>query len=126
MFIDVTFPDEDEYLYYYDGKGPDIYFRCTHLNQKSDRLDVWDLEETCENIDNGSYADKLSKLGMPEVHTTVTEGVYRFDENGEATCVFLMDEYAEGFSFLWLIEGKEENTLTVIGTKENRIRLKNG
>ena len=85
MFNDVTFPDEDEYLYYYDGKGPDcyeafcmtpedgtvynctslhelneslygyidmepdIYFRCTHLNQKSDRLDVWDL------VRNGAF-----------------------------------------------------------------------
>ena len=52
---------------------------------------------------------------------TVNEGIYRFDTNGTAECVFPIGERGDGFSFLWLI-GKEENrTLTVIGAKENKL-----
>lgn len=153
----VTFTEEDEYLYYYDGMGsdryeafcmtpedgsayrgtllcelndvsygyidrePEIYFQCTHFDQNGKRLDVWDLEETRENVDNRSFVNDLYKFGMPEVHMTVNKGIYRFDENGIATCVFPMTEYADGFSFLWLVAEKEENTFIVIGTKENRL-----
>ena len=52
---------------------------------------------------------------------TVKEGVYRFDTNGTAECVFPMGECGEGFSFLWLIGKEENNALTVIGAKENKL-----
>ena len=153
----VTFSAEDEYLYYYDGEGPDCYeafcmmpadgtsyrgtqicevnggvygyietepyvfFQCIRSNANGYRLNYWDFEETCEQIDNRSYADKLSELGMPEVHMTVKKGIYRFDENGDAACVFPMGEYADGFTFRWLVPEEETNTLMVIGTKGKRL-----
>lgn len=151
----VTFSDEDEFLYYYDGEGTDryeafflttegdyestllceldealyayidrepyIYFRCIHYDQKSAWPDVWDLEETCENLDDESFVKELSQYEMPEVHMTVNKGIYRFDETGIATCVFPMGEYAEGFADCWLVAEEEANTLTVIGKKENRL-----
>ena len=57
--------------------------------------------------------------GTPEFHMTVNKGLYRFDTEGTATCVLPMGERAEGFEFLWLIKEEEENTLAIVGKKEN-------
>ena len=120
----VTFGEEDSF--YYEGLGPEYYEEDL---AGRDPL-FWDDVESytgrflCElagELYGYPVAEPEKDFGVSEVHMTVNEGIYRFDTNGTAECVFSIGERGDGFSFLWLI-GKEENrTLTVIGAKENKL-----
>ena len=113
----VTFAEEDSF--YYEGLGPEYYEESTF---------PWSLDDVsrytgrflCE-LDGKLYgypvAEQEKDFGASEVHMTVKQGIYRFDENGTAECVLPMGERGEDFSFLWLIGTEENHTLTVIGAK---------
>lgn len=117
----VTFGAEDSF--YYEGLGPE-YFEEEANPLFRDEVSHYSGGFLCE-LNGKLYAypktEPEDNFGTSEVHMTVKEGIYRFDENGTAECVFPMGERGDGFSFLWLI-GKEENhTLTVIGAKGNEL-----
>ncbi len=117
----VTFGSEDSF--YYEGLGPEYYEEFA-LPLFGDDVSHYEGRFLCElagKLYGYPVVEPEKDFGASEVHMTVKEGVYRFDENGTAECVFPMGERGDGFSFLWLI-GKEENhTLTVIGAKENKL-----
>lgn len=77
------------------------------------------LETAMEEIKDPAFRAAVDEVGNSEVHMKVNKGIYRFDENGTATCVFKMGERAKDFTFRWLVA--EEDTLTVIGEKGNRL-----
>ena len=112
----VTFEAEDTFLYDYDGSGPK-------------QSEVFSLSKNEGYHYSGRYLCELNGalygyLWMePEYkpHMTVSKGIYRFDEDGTATCILRMGNYAKDFSFLWLVAGEEEHTLTVIGAKDNAL-----
>lgn len=117
----VTFGSEDSFSY--EGLGPE-YYEESALPWSLDDVSHYSGRFLCElagKLYGYPVAEPEKDFGTSEVHMTVKEGVYRFDTNGTAECVFPMGERGDGFSFLWLI-GKEENhTLTVIGAKGSKL-----
>lgn len=112
----VTFEAEDTFLYDYDGRGPKQYegFSLSKNEGHSYRG-----RYLCEL--NGALYGYLWIEPEYKLHMTVNKGIYRFDEDGTATCILRMGNYAKDFSFLWLVAGEEEHTLTVIGAKDNAL-----
>lgn len=82
--------------------------------------ELWDFETTCERIDNRDFAEELSSFGEPELRLTARKGIYRFGEDGTAECVIEAGEYGDVRPY-WLVANEEEHTLTLIGTKGNRL-----
>lgn len=117
----ITFGEEDSF--YYEGLGPE-YFEEEADPVFRDEVSHYTGRFLCElggKLYGYPVAEPEKDFVTAEVSMTVKEGVYRFDTNGTVECVFPMGGRGDGFSFLWLI-GKEENhTLTVIGTKENKL-----
>lgn len=112
----VTFEAEDTFLYYYDGRGPKQYEGFSlSLNEGYH----YSGRYLCEL--NGALYGYLWIEPEYEIHMTVNKGIYRFDEDGTATCILRMGDDAKAFSFLWLVAGEEENTLAVIGAKDNAL-----
>ncbi len=116
---EVSLCELDGVAYGYVGAEPEVGFHCTYSTSAT--KEVWDFEQTCEEIDNRDFAKELAEFGEPELHLTVRKGIYRFDMKGTAECVIRLGEYGDGFSYLWIVTNEEEHTLTVIGAKENRL-----
>ena len=115
----ITFADDDRF--YYNGAE-----KITWLNGIEWKPVSYSNNVLCEI--NGSMYGYVGigpeeEFDLSEVHMTVNRGIYRFCQDGTAECVFLMGERAEGFSQLWMIAGEENNTLKIIGTKENKLLM---
>ncbi|MDD6036180.1 MAG: hypothetical protein PUC30_08345 [Lachnospiraceae bacterium] len=106
----------DGFLYDYDGSGPKQYEGFSlSLNEGYH----YSGRYLCEL--NGALYGYLWMEPEYKPHMTVNKGIYRFDEDGTATCILRMGDDAKAFSFLWLVAGEEENTLAVIGAKDNAL-----
>lgn len=120
----VTFAEEDSFSY--EGLGPEYYDenRVGWNTLYGDVVSHYSGRFLCE-LDGKLYgypvAEPEDDFDILEIHMMEKQGIYRFEENGTAECVFPMEERGDGFSFLWLIGEEEKNTLTVIGAKENSL-----
>lgn len=120
----VTFAEEDSFSY--EGLGPEYYDenRVGWNTLYGDVVSHYSGRFLCE-LDGKLYgypvAEPEDDFDISEIHMMEKQGIYRFDENGFAECVFSMNERGDGFSFLWLIGEEEKNALTVIGAEENKL-----
>ena len=128
----VTFAEADEFWFFYDvdtwsGARLEYYDGVVEEGLGDSWIEAELGSLTYSGIDvqehDGAFYAFMDMepdcFGTPKFHMTVNKGIYRLATDGTASCVFLMGERAEGFEFLWLTKEEEENTLAIIGKKEN-------